>query len=125
MAAARPTLLLIDRDPDILSLMELVFRRQDYRLLTTPSPEEGLRLLGERRVDCVLIDIHFAHTPECFGFLCALARLGENGRIPVLATSAMTSQELVEHVLDLGVRKFIPKPFYPGEILDEVRSATA
>lgn len=117
-----PTVLLIDDDPDILKLMEYVFEDEDVQLLTCRTPEEGLRVLSGRPVGCLLLDIHFAHTPECFGLLDALRALPGGPELPVLVTSAMHEEEIARRVLALGARKFIPKPFYPGEILQEVRA---
>ncbi|MBI5014914.1 MAG: response regulator [Deltaproteobacteria bacterium] len=120
---SRPTVLLIDFDPDILKLMEYVFEGEDLELITCRTPEEGLRILSARRVGCLLLDVHFAHTPECFGLLDALRALPDGPNLPVLVTSAMQEVEISRRVLALGARKFIPKPFYPGEILDEIREA--
>lgn len=120
--SCRPTVLLIDDDPDILKLMEYSFADEGFDLVTCRSPEEGLRQVIDRRVDCVLLDIHYAHTPECFGFLNAMRTLSGQAEVPVIATSAMTGPEVVRRVLGLGARKFIPKPFYPGQVLQEIRS---
>jgi CheY-like chemotaxis protein len=117
----RPTVLLIDDDPDILKLMEYVLEGEDLRLLTCRTPEEGLRILEGQPVGCLLLDIHFAHTPECFGLLDALRALPGGPALPVLVTSAMQEAEVAGRVLALGARKFIPKPFYPGQILQEIR----
>lgn len=121
--SSRPIVLLIDDDPDILHLMAYSFADEGFDLITCRTPEEGLRAAVEKGVDCVLLDIHYAHTPECLGFLSAIRSLPGQHRIPVFATSAMTGQEVVRQVLALGARKFIPKPFYPGQVLQEIRSA--
>lgn len=120
---ASPTLLLIDDDPDILKLMEYVFADEELELLTCRTPDEGLRILAHHKVDCLLLDVPFSRTPECFGLLYALRTLPGGGRIPVLVTSAMQEADVAGRVLALGARKFIPKPFYPGEVLAEVRAA--
>lgn len=121
----RPTLLLIDDDPDILKLMEFVFAGEHLELVTRRTPEEGFQVIATRAVDCALVDIHFARTPECFGFLAALRSLPGKPPIPVLATSAMVGHEVMQRTLELGARAFIPKPFYPGEVLQAVRAVLA
>ncbi|MBI5444471.1 MAG: response regulator [Deltaproteobacteria bacterium] len=118
----RPAVLVIDEDRDIRRLMECVLADQEYEPVSCRTPEEGLNVLSQRHIDCVLLDIHFARTPECLGFLCALRALPRCAQVPVLATSVMTEQELARQVMDLGVRKLIPKPFYPREILSEIRA---
>jgi DNA-binding response OmpR family regulator len=114
--------LLIDADPDVLRLMAYVFVREEAELVTCQTPEQGLALLMSRHVNCVLLDVDFAHTPQCLGFLGPLRSRPATAAIPVLVTSAMSSPEVVREVLGLGARKFIPKPFLPAEILREVRS---
>jgi len=123
MSAYRPAVLLIDADPEILQLMGAVFSDAGMEVVACPTPEQGLAVITERRVSCVLLDLPFARTPECLGFLQALRAYAATATIPVFVTSAMVAPEMVSQVLDLGARKFIPKPFYPGEVLREVRSA--
>lgn len=122
---ARPTVLLIDGDPDILQLMAFAFAGEGLDLVLCQSPEDGLVRLTAQPVDCVLLDVHFARTPEALGFLSALRHLRGSAAPPVLVTSAMTGAEVVRQVLELGARKFIPKPFYPREILREIRALVA
>lgn len=118
-----PTVLLIDDDPDIRELMGYAFAEEEIELLACPTPEEGFRILASRSVNCLLLDIHFAHTPECFGLLDALRVLPNGRELPVLVTSTMREAEVAGRVLALGARKFIPKPFFPGEVVSEVRAA--
>jgi DNA-binding response OmpR family regulator len=117
--------LLIDADPDVLRLMTSVFAEDETELVTCQTPQQGLALLMSREVKCVLLDVSFAHTPECLGFLGALRSLPDTTATPVIVTSAMTGPEVIRQVLGLGARKFIPKPFLPSEILREVRSLCA
>lgn len=120
--AARPTVLLIDEDPDILKLLQCAFADENLDLICCRTPEDGLAHLAVSEVRCILLDIHFARTLECLGFLGAVGRLYGRAAPPTLVTSATTGHEIVRQVLDLGARKFIPKPFYPREILEEIRT---
>jgi two-component system phosphate regulon response regulator PhoB len=123
--AARPAVLVIDADRDIIRLMECVLGGQGYDAVTCATPEEGLKVVSRQHIDCVLIDIHFARTPECLGFLRALRMLPRAARVPVLATSAMAEQEVARQVIELGARKLIQKPFFPRDILQEIQAAVA
>lgn len=124
-APTRPTLLLIDNDPDILNLLQFALAQEPVDVVTCRTPEEGLAVMAERPVNCVLLDVHIARTPECYGFLTALRGRPGQAPVPVVATSAMISQEVVRHVLDLGARTFIPKPYYPRDLVRELRAAVA
>ena len=120
-----PTVLFIDDDRDILKLMNYVFSEEPVELITRRTPEEGLRVLAQRPIDCVFLDIHFTLAPEGFGFITALHNLADDRRIPCLVTSAMDAREVEHRAMALGARKFIPKPFSPTEVMDEIRTALA
>ena len=122
---SRPTVLFIDDDSDILKLMDYVFSHEPMELITRRSPEEGLRVISQRPVDCVFLDIHFARAPEGFGFMAALRSVSGDQPIPCLVTSAMDAREVETRAMALGARKFIPKPFFPAEVIDEIRTAVA
>ena len=122
-SAARPAVLFIDGDSDILKLMGYVFSDEPMELIARRTPEEGLQVLAQRPVDCVFLDIHFAHAPEGFGFMVALRNVCGATPVPCLVTSAMDVREVKSRAMALGARKFIPKPFFPGEVVKEIRAA--
>jgi DNA-binding response OmpR family regulator len=124
-AGTRPTVLLVDDEPDLLELMECALAQEGFALITCRSPEDGLRRLAAGDVRCVLLNVAFGRTPECLGFLSALRALQGDAAPPILVTSATAGPELVRQVLDLGARKFIPRPFYPRDIRRAVRSLVA
>lgn len=121
----RPTVLFIDDDSDVLQLMGYVFSEEPMELITRRTPQEGLQVLREQPVHCVCLDIHFARAPEGFGFIAALHNLGSDRCIPCVVTSSMAASEVEHRVLALGARKFIPKPFFPAELVSEIRTAVA
>ena len=58
------TLLCVDDEANILSALKRLFRPRGYRVLTAPSGEQGLKLLGETEVDLVISDMRM---PEMDG----------------------------------------------------------
>ena len=120
-----PIVLFIDDDRDILKLMDYVFNEEPMELITRRTPEEGLKVLAQCPVDCVFLDIHFARAPEGYGFMAALRSLAGDRSIPCLVTSAMDAREVENRAVALGARKFIPKPFFPAEVVDQIRTAVA
>ncbi len=118
-----PTVLLIDSDPDVLKLMEYAFKNEGLAVIPCREVDRALVHVRSGEVDCVVMDFHHARTPECVRFLKELRAVSRNGGPPVLVTSATLPTETARQVLELGARKFIPKPFYPSEVLREVRAA--
>jgi len=52
----RPVVLVVDDEPRIVSSLVRALRREGYELLTAERPEDALRLVDERAIDCVLSD---------------------------------------------------------------------
>jgi response regulator RpfG family c-di-GMP phosphodiesterase len=52
----RPVVLIVDDEPRIVSSLLRVLRREGYELLSAERPEDALRLVEERAIDCVLSD---------------------------------------------------------------------
>lgn len=50
------TLLLVDDEPNIVSALKRLFRRDGYRIITAASGQEGLQRMAEYEVDVVLSD---------------------------------------------------------------------
>ena len=55
-ASERPCVLLVDDDPDVLTLTARALRPEGYVVMTAASGEEGLKLLREHRADIVVSD---------------------------------------------------------------------
>jgi len=55
-ASERPCVLLVDDDPDVLTLTARALRPEGYVVITAASGEEGLKLLREHRADIVVSD---------------------------------------------------------------------
>ena len=56
MNETRHTLLLVDDEKNILQSLKRLLRKENYRLLTASSGEEGLKVLKENDVHMVISD---------------------------------------------------------------------
>lgn len=81
--------------------------------------EEALKLLRERWMDLVLTDINM---PRMNGE--EFVRLMEDDEllrdIPVIVVSTDSSHSRIQHMLALGARGYVSKPFLPEALRDEV-----
>lgn len=116
-----PTLLLVDDEPNIISALSRLFRREGYDILSATSPSEGFELLAKNTVQVVLCD---QRMPEMSGseFLGKVRQLyPETVR---LVLTGYTDIDAVTEAINKGaVFKFLTKPWDDDELREQVRAA--
>jgi signal transduction histidine kinase len=117
----RPTLLVVDDEPEMLRSVHDLFRL-DYRVLTFVSGAEALKALAEEEeVDVILSD---QRMPEMTG----VELLREAKRLrPVVTRLLFTGYADIKAVIDAinegNVFRYVAKPWDPDEMLSVVRQA--
>jgi signal transduction histidine kinase len=117
-----PTILAVDDNPSNLVALEGALGPLGYRIVTTSSGEEALRLLGEHDFFLILMDVHM---PGLDGYqTTALLRSYKRSRdIPVIFLTAVYDQP--EHTYRgyaLGAVDYIAKPFDAEILRGKVRA---
>ncbi len=116
-----PTLLVVDDDPNIISSLKRLLRREPIKIYTATGTEDAYEILA--RVDvCVIV--------------CDLHLVGENGisffekvkklyprTVRILLTGNSSSDNLKDAINQGAVYKFIAKPWDNDEILDSLKKA--
>ena len=119
--AAGATLLLVDDDPENLTVLSNLLRPR-YRVLAAPSGERALKIAAaEPAPDLILLDVMM---PETDGY-AVLARLRESSGtrdIPVIFVTGLDSYGDEERGFELGAVDYITKPFRPAIVLARVRN---
>ena len=107
--------LVADDDRGIRSLLEIILRGDDCRVIAASDGREALRLAGEHPVDLMLVDVHMPHLggPD----VCREYR-ARGGEAPVVLLSA--SVDGPDAARDCAADGFIAKPFQLATILDTV-----
>lgn len=121
MEPSQPTLLLVDDDPAILSVLGRSLHNEGYRILTTVNPEEALAILGAERVDVLVADVSM---PTMSGLdLVDRARTAFPTVVRVLLT-ARQSLELVMEAINRGeVFRYLTKPWDNDKLREAIRAA--
>lgn len=106
-----PTVLFVDDSSDLLRALERQFRGDVFRILTTTSAADALRLLGEVEVQVVVVD---ERMPQMRG--SELVELIQQ-RFPRVVNIMLTgnpSVELLQSLVnDQSVFRFLTKPYRP------------
>ena len=118
---AAQTLLLVDDEPNILSSLSRLLRREGYMILTATSPLEAFDLLAKHSVQVVISD---QRMPEMSGteFLSRVRQLyPETVR---LVLTGYTDLESVTGAINRGaIYKFLTKPWDDDQLREQIREA--
>jgi len=115
----RPTtVLVVDDEEDVVSLMRDFLEAEGYTVLTAADGPSALDQLRETSVDCVLLDVMM---PGQSGFE-VLRRLRDTSEVPVLFLSARQEDGDKIRGLGLGADDYIVKSATPGEVVARVKA---
>ncbi len=103
------TVLLVDDERMNLKILRTILRKGGYQFLEVESGEEALQLLGQEKVDLIVLDLMM---PGMDGFQ-VLERVKSNPStdfIPVIIASALKDSAAIERGLELGANDYFTKP---------------
>ncbi len=115
------TLLLVDDEPNILSSLTRLLRREGYRILTATSPLEAFELLAKQPVQVIVSD---QRMPEMSGteFLARVRQLYPDTIRLVL--TGYTDIDSITGAINLGaIYKFLTKPWDDDLLREQIREA--
>jgi DNA-binding response OmpR family regulator len=112
------TILLVDDEDSIQTLLTFPLERDGYRVVQARDGEEALRRFGEENVDLVVLDVML---PRLDG-LEVCKRLRSQSNVPIIMLTAR-GEELDKVLgLELGADDYITKPFSIREFRSRVRA---
>lgn len=115
-----PPKVLICDDEDVLrALVRACLRDRDYELLEARDGEQALAVARAHVPDLILLDLHM---PRRSGIQVLEGLRGEPtlATIPVVMLTARTQEADRAAALGAGVRRFLPKPFSPSELINAI-----
>jgi PAS domain S-box-containing protein len=112
------SILVIDDEVTILNLCERILSREGFAVKSTPSGQQGLRLIGDQPWDLVLLDVRL---PDGDG-LAILSKIREStSETPVILITGHATVEVAVDALKSGAQDFLHKPFTPQELVTSVQ----
>lgn len=114
-----PTILVIEDEQDLRTLLRVLLERADYEVLDASDGRSGLRVFHERQPDLVILDLGL---PLLDGWQ-VLERIRDLSDAPVLLLTARGMEAEKVRGLQSGADDYITKPFGRDELLARVHAA--
>src|SRR5689334_13051787 len=114
----RPTVLVIDDDAKLGTLLVEYLGRFGFAVHTAAHPEAGLRFFRAESPDVVVLDVML---PGMDGF-AVCRKIRETSGVPIVMLTARG--EVMDRVvgLELGADDYLPKPFEPRELVARLQA---
>jgi two-component system, OmpR family, phosphate regulon response regulator PhoB len=122
MSAGRKVLLSLEDNPDIISLIRLVLRHAPVDVMHAQSVDEAWPQMEKQAPDIILLDMMLPGTSG----LDFLAKLRDDPRykaVPVIVLSIRSDTAFRRRAQELGVFRYLLKPFSPAVLREEVEQA--
>ena len=107
MAQDRPTVLVVDDEPEIRSTLSEYLEMQGYPVLMADGGEAALSILKEHEVKFALLDIRM---PGMDGLQTLEQIRLKHPEIIVVMVSGMGMEDLAQRALRMGASDYISKP---------------
>ena len=112
-------ILVVEDDPNIVSILQTVLEMSGYQVLTADRCSQGMLVFASHMPDLVLLDLGL---PDQDGGTF-IRHVREDSMVPIIVLSARTEEWDKIAALDLGANDYITMPFGNGELLARIRAA--
>jgi len=116
----RTNVLIIEDKPEDNTILETTLKTAGYKVWTTPSGEEGIKIMRNVPFSVVVTELHMEGTS---GIEVISEALKINPDISIVVMTAYTFIELAVEAMELGAYGYITKPFNMSEIKIVVKRA--
>ena len=119
--ASKYTVLLLDDDLDVItSLSSLLCMETDYDILTFTSAGEAAEAIKTREIDLAIVDYLMPGAMDGIDFLVALKEK-QPYSIRMILTAYADKENAIKAINEVGLYKYLEKPWDNGEFLQIIR----
>lgn len=122
--SASATVLIVEDDEDLRTLLEHTFSRNGYEVITATDGAEALEHLegADTQPDLIILDLLM---PEIDGLAFLRERRSRNGKIPTIVLTGVDDEETLAEAYELGANDYVTKPFSPKELVTRAKHLNA
>ncbi|MEZ4406212.1 MAG: response regulator [Polyangiales bacterium] len=121
MATDRAHILVVDDDPDALSLARGVLSQAGWRVSVADTVADALAVARRDPPQCVVSDVMM---PGEDGFALLEVLRAEQPDVPVILMTGYGGLDDAVRAVSSGAERYLPKPARPGALRDAVRTAS-
>jgi len=126
MSKDSKSILVVDDNEDIRSLLSLVLSREGYEVVLASDGTEAIEKIKVAKPDLILLDVMM---PGLSG-LEVLSTLREDkdkkiNEIPIMMITAKSTITDIDNAVELGASSYIIKPFRPANLIEKVTAIFA
>ncbi len=120
--SGRPTILVIEDEPVLLSLARMVLENSGYQVLEAASGDEAMTLWQEKKdtVDLVLTDMIMPGSLS--GPQVAQMMREDNPKLQVIYSSGYSMDAMVDSTGESDPRSYLPKPYVPSTLVNAIKT---
>lgn len=124
MSEAKPRILVVDDEADLLTVLKIGLETEGYDVLTASDGEQGLSLARQFMPDLMVLDLML---PRMDGYkVCRALKFDDRyKKIPIFILSARSGETDRRLALELGADEFHSKPYDLRELVARVRTRLA
>lgn len=113
-------ILIVDDEPDVVSLIERTLKSDGFEVVKAYDGIGALDLVSAEKPDLVLLDLMM---PMMSGYeVCQQIKSNPQTRdIPVVCLSSAHTPDARAHSLKAGAVELLTKPFFPQELIAQIR----
>ncbi|MEI6083387.1 MAG: response regulator [Verrucomicrobiota bacterium] len=117
-SSAKPCVLAIDDEKDLLEIIKITLEGEGYEVLTAHNPNDGLKLYEQhwKKIGLVLLDFIMPELTGDLVFEC-LRRQNPDARV-ILLTAC--EDHVTRRMFEQGLCGYIQKPFHLDDLLTRV-----
>lgn len=115
------TLLIVDDNPDMRSLVRLTFGYKDFKVLEAENGMRGLEIASRERPQVILLDVMMPGEIDGFEVCRRIKADPELARAVVIMLTARAQQTDLETGFGAGADYYLTKPFSPLQLESVVR----
>ena len=117
-------ILVVDDEPDILSLHRLILEREGWQVITSGDGVDAIQKAIDRRPDLIILDVMM---PRMNGYqVCRLLKNDQQtSGIPIVMCTVRSLESERRYAYTSGADEYLTKPFDPAELVRLVRVTLA